>query len=115
MTKIEELLGVLDLPDEKQQGAVIRLMCHPYTPNRQIRELSLADLAIRLRDEAVNTPRPAGIDYWQKGMVEVAKHCTYVSTTDWREQMYYFFTHKAKVKHWIIAALIARELAKKGD
>ena len=109
MTKTEELLKVLDMPEEGQLVFVNKLwrtllisaefnlqpdidgVLKMTTSNRRI----LAALAFRLRDEAVKE------DEWRKGRQAVA---------DYLDRPACMWDEWSKPIHWIIAALIAKEL-----
>lgn len=91
MTK-QELLAVLDLPEEKHE-----YWCLVNADMRGVE--SLADMAFRLRDEAVKQNR--GND-WQKAKVCVWLHLGRTMIWD----------NYAKPIHFIIAALIAKQMAK---
>lgn len=109
--KIKELLAVLDMPEEEQWGSWRWLFDHNYLPMRicygdieKIR-MARADLAFRLRDKT---------DRFNEGLEEVFEHIMGYSTY---KDMYYWMCNlidecECKPIHWIIAALIAKELAK---
>jgi len=94
MSKIDEILKVLDMKSEKEQEDWLwdRKLIHE--------DESLASLAFRLRDEA----EPHEFDL---GLYEVY---LYLKIAD----VAFGFWARAYCKpiHWIIAALIAKELAK---
>ena len=92
--QIEKLLAVLDIKLSDQiNWTVPNTDRHPYE--------SLADLAFRLRDEVV-------FSRWQDGLEIVRNHYrpSHITLVAW--------ALSAKPIHWIIAALIAKELAKDG-
>ncbi len=96
MAKPEELLKLLDMSEDEQKE-----WCVLYT-NMRLYEFpdtfaeSLADLAFRLRDEAVVK---YGDLVWHKAVVKI---CGYM----WKETAW--FKNYGKPIHWIIAALIAK-------
>ena len=88
---IDELLAVLDMPEEEQEE-----WCRDKTMPYRWRE-SLADLAFRLRDEAV------------VNQGEVAWHRAVVKVCDYMGKRIVWFKGYAQPIHWVIAALIAKE------
>lgn len=102
--RIEELLAVLGLPEEGQLRWVAqRFPDERWSyPNRRV----LADLAFRLRDEVANgKAKIAGGDLsaWYAGLKVVEG---YLNETD------AWLMHRSRPIEWIVAALIAKELAK---
>lgn len=98
--KINELLAVLDLPKEEQY-LWVTIWIADNLPNAFQRgercELSLADLAFRLRDAVVKKDRRD----WDDAVVVVSNYC---------KQPIFLWPHYSQPIHWIIAALIAKEL-----
>ncbi|GAG47404.1 unnamed protein product [marine sediment metagenome] len=100
---MEDLLKLLDLPDNEFLPEVVRhIGIKHWKPGEPLRE-SLADLAFRLRDEAKAHNYNRWIDATKEMWKVAHKYLTY-------EQ---FWTAYAQPKHWIVAALIARRLARK--
>ena len=97
--KIDELLAVLDMPEEKQQMWLI------YKQRIEPTE-SLADLAFKLRDEVIKKYKGQfnPIDSWVRGIIKVC------SKFDW---FLYDWNILAQPIHWIIAALVAKEIESK--
>lgn len=110
--QIDELLKVLDMSGEEQKAIILDL-CHESPPYKGRFGCSLADLAFRLRDEVKDLPA-AMIDNvvnveetpWRLAMALVWGHCSKFSNHN------DFWTIEAKPIHWIVAALIAKEMAK---
>ncbi len=106
--KIKELLAVLDMLEVEQYcwlcdhrpeyGYVIT--AYPENP-----DMVLADLAFRLRDEVMNFNKGA----WYDATEQVWRECH-----NYREYRN-FWVDRSKPIHWIIAALIAKELSKNTD
>ena len=102
---MSELLKVLDITKEEQW-----VWC---AKNIKAVGESLADLAFRLRDEAENKE---GL-WWSGGLSKVFFYLAHsperfdLSSEDRMRQFQWFGT-KAKPIHWIIAALIAKEMSK---
>lgn len=108
MTKTEELLAVLDMSEELDPVGWNEQM---YWISRNVIDdpdeaqafykgyISLADLAFRLRDEA------SVVGKMHKGIKAVCKKVCAPNMV-WVE----WWTYEAKPIHWIIAALIAKEL-----
>ena len=94
---MNKLLKILDMTEEEQY----RWAVGKYSKYlARYPQSSLADLAFRLRDEAMSSSnlRKALLDVHQKA--EGPQN---------REQDYGFWFLRAKPIHWIIAALIAKE------
>jgi len=115
MTKIDELLTVLDMPEEKWLRAIATFAYHSRKDSEILAdfhreykcgymETSLADLAFRLRDEVIQT---LGKDYWRDAWEEI-----WIKIKGLTRENYMWGFYKAQPIHWIIAALIAKELAK---
>lgn len=117
MSKTDELLAVLDVPEEEQRKWVNKycnkekidntiLIPHPELGCEDYEiEISLADLAFRLRDE---TDRHD----WETGLFEIYE---YLASKQPKKKMLYTFgfwkTAFAQPIHWISAALKAKKLA----
>lgn len=126
MSKIDKLLKVLDMPENKQLVFVNNLW-----QNRQISQeydlspdihgklkmtfqnrVMLADLAFRLRDEVKDHKRARHLVY--RHLIKLGKipklmcNCCYQPWWDW-------WVDSSQSIHWIIAALIAKELAKEQE
>lgn len=131
--KIKELLAVLDLPKEGldswlkttfQVGIAKNKL--PHYMSICSTSVNLADLAFRLRDEAVETSSEYGKDFetvaialqnyvlhpppspqlgktFQDYLYAVRASSMWVDNSKW-------WLRRAKPIHWIIAALIAKEL-----
>jgi hypothetical protein len=101
--KIKELLAVLDLPIKSQRKWVAKWASNnlPRT-HGVITSLSLADLAFRLRDEAAERP----ILFKQAREIVVTRKMEAM-----RPYADSWFIEAATPIRWIIAALIAKELA----
>lgn len=98
--KIKELLAVLDMPVNKQRKRIAELTKIHY-------EGTLADLAFRLRDE-VTSSSDLWPEIWNEALRLVAAKYRKTQKDEW-------FVDKAQPIHWIIAALIAKELGKDAD
>ena len=98
--KTKELLAVLDLPEGEQWIWV--------SENYKDKFWSLADLAFRLRDEAANMRYSKLVSAMEKVAMKSAKALTSYDMEGFNE----WFAMVAKPIHWIIAALISKELAK---
>lgn len=102
MTK-PELLAVLDMSEEEQKQWL-----HDNFLNREYYYPSLADLAFRLRDEAVlldNFPWACAEVYNYAHNYKLGPNEVPAPTT----LMWIWFANQARPIHWIIAALIAKE------
>ncbi len=108
--RIKELLAVLDMPEEDEQ--IVRLFDFSVISSEEYdnfeagRGFSLADLAFRLRDEAPTNYLPGAIcivhEYVDTGVNKMYSH-NFGGASSW-------FCFLAQPIHWIIAALIAKEL-----
>ena len=105
MTK-EQLLKVLDMSEDEQWE-----QCYRHIPEFGQHEYSLADLAFRLRDKYLS------IDYeratWMVCCYVKKMQCIYINCGE--EQLHAvvkdgWWIYHSKPIHWIIAALIAREI-----
>ena len=104
MTKeIRDLLAVLDLPEDEQ--------CNWLSQNTEIKfkahltgQESLADLAFRLRDEAVKS-----FDNWW-GYWERAIEIVYLQSKKEPDDICDWWMYFSRPIHWIIAALIEKKL-----
>jgi hypothetical protein len=114
---MNDLLKVLDMSEDEQwdffvshQG--IQELCEHQLDNncqKKFKRRVLADLAFRLRDEVIEQ----NLTMWQRAMDIV-----FLKTNEehWKEEhqftrwsaVIFWFSHKAKPIHWIIAALIAK-------
>ncbi len=102
----EELLKVLDMSEEEQTSWLCSyIYCNKkgedYWYNFLNRHISLADLAFRLRDEAVKSSHVDFHEAIYDVMMKVEGHDSW-ATAFWGECI-------AKPIHWIIAALIVKE------
>lgn len=114
-SKIKTLLGVLDMPEEKQTRKIQELFAYSE-PGLTRRDFPR--LAFRLRDEA----RKDDIKSWNIAIVIVALHINdslqlkemYVSKAEWQWAQHIMLNQDEYPIHriWIIAALIAKELAR---
>lgn len=97
---IDELLAVLDMPENEQNK-----YCWHNLPRKSWE--SLADLAFRLRDEMWIE------DAFGDALVLIYKKCSDVvaNVTD----CFAWFVLNAQPIHWIIAALITKQLAKENN
>lgn len=98
--KIDKLLAVLDMTEDEQEE-----WCRDKAMPFRWRD-SLADLAFRLRDEMVKNGYAS---YFYDGMTEVLKA---YQKNDCVPSMASFLAYHAQPIHWIIAALIAKEMSK---
>lgn len=105
MTKIEELLAVLDMPEDKQVSWVQERFAYKYP---SLQKGDLADLAFRLRDEVFELENGGNI--WAEGYLVVVKKVK-PSTVELSSSVEWW-NCCAKPIHWIIAALIAKETDK---
>lgn len=97
MTKAEELLKVLDLPEDEQTQWMYELQKSGKYGNYDWRFHFFADLAFRLRDETIEKD----LD-WDDAMILVWEKLE-------RPMKYQTFCkYYAQPIHWIIAALIAK-------
>jgi hypothetical protein len=121
--KTKDLLAVLDLPEESQTPEEIQFQWSPlkaWVSKNVLKEpderiafqkgyISLADLAFRLRDEAVIKYGDKGQTPWTLATAIVWGHCTGpardVSFGDW-------WLNEARPIHYIIAYIIAALIAK---
>jgi len=113
--KIQELLAVLDLSEEKQVdwafnefGYDIHFTDYKGKLDKcrfPLTDTSLADLAFRLRDEV----DPC---FWYAASYNVAIHSGLIKDSRCKGFSVFGF-YESKPIHWIIAALIAKELADK--
>ena len=103
-TEIKELLAVLGLPEEEQRKLIWDWVYNEY-PGWEVFEApqSLADLAFRLRDKA-------GQGRFVDAIVEVFEFL--FGYSDYKSVMMWLCSQECQPVHWIIAALIAKELAK---
>ncbi len=111
--KIKELLVVLDMPVEEQWAWITEgKKVIEFFPDDEIfigdPQKYLADLAFRLRDEVKAF---VGHKFWDEGKCLVAN---YVANDVEGGGLAYnqWFIDNSQPIHWIIAALIAKELAK---
>lgn len=99
--KIKELLAVLDISEDEQWWYLVNQKLIPA----QYRQLHRADLAFRLRDEVLEGKD--GLRVWVAGMFDVYMKMTGSKLFNWK-----WAYIKGQPIHWIIAALIAKELMK---
>lgn len=116
--KTQEFLKVLDLPDANSQiDALKPFISQEDWAALRANHLSLADLAFRLRDEAVKR----SISYWRDGQLEVFDKVILVAEPvkygfRWRiADIDMWFARYARPKHFIVAAFIAKDLAGKAE
>ena len=111
MKKIDELLAVLDMTEEKQWAWLLN-RCVEFWPDEEVfigsQEKYLADLAFRLRDEVAK--EDSGV-LFGRGLAKICFKI-YGGNNYNLNEFLSWSTVKAKPIHWIIAALIAKELAK---
>jgi len=132
--KIDKLLAVLDMPEEEQWGGWRWLFDHSYLPMRVCfgdtdeMRMARADLAFRLRDEAMALHTVFGEDY--NTVVKALSNyiCNpppnahlgknfedYLVKTEassvWVDDHSHWWNCKARPIHVIIAALITKDLA----
>ncbi len=113
MSKTEELLKVLDMPEEEQwewvtshQTEYDYQLLIPSLLTNEFRQALLADLAFRLRNSVEDHKRSRHIIY--RHLVKSGKvaklccGCCYEPWWDW-------WINTSKPIHWIIAALIAKK------
>ena len=106
------MLAVLDMGEDKQRDFVRNILIDIYYSNWMLDQwdkgrFSLADLAFRLRDGAVE------YQGWGPALVEVWKYwCDQNNTGITFEE---FWIHKAAPIHWIVAALMAKAKDLKAD
>lgn len=122
MTKIDELLAVLDMPEREQckyfydkidsrcvdvENIVLiegEGMCLEFAGEVKFNKKEMADLAFRLRDETDKHE-------WETGLFEIYE---YLASKQPKKKMLYAFgfwkSAFAQPIHWIIASLIAKEL-----
>ena len=116
--KIQELLSVLDMTEEEQYEWVSQYCKDNYIDNEitishpnlgfddyEI-ECSLADLAFRMRDEADKARLTLA-------RIEVFKAIKEPVHFEEAKYLEYWWNSYAQPIHWIIAALIAKELEKR--
>ena len=116
--KIKELLAVLDMPKPDEQlywlkehreefGIDNHPASYPLRGFPRAAKFFLADLAFRLRDEAVKK----SIGFWRDGQLAVFYHVAKQNV--WRvSDLDMWFARHTQPIHWIISSLIAKELAK---
>ena len=111
--KIKELLAVLDLPEREQFHKLDDLGIIDENHREMIflfgQNSGLADLAFRLRDEV----RSNG--HFYAGIIYVRRKMTGKEICDCEHCLCFAAIYEFKPIHWIIAALIAKELAKDGQ
>ncbi len=101
--KTKELLAVLDMPPREQYFTVLEI-CDESPADRDCS--SFADLAFRLRDEAVELDK--GV-LFGRGLAKICQKIYNNEGYNLHEFLSWAAT-LAKPIHWIIAALIAKEL-----
>ena len=109
-----DYLKLLDMTEQEQRKWLVlhHILKYKQPQPNQIRWESLADLAFRLRDEAVNKTN----NYFPARMYEVYKH--YLQSQGMKKEIIsreiiwedvdVWFVSVAKPIHWIAAALIAK-------
>jgi len=104
--KIEELLTVLDMSEKKQRHWLIKK--HFWLGDSTN---SLADLAFQLRDEVAEIWKQSpGYWIWGKALQDV--YCAATKKKWDGIEFIRWFVYNAQPIHWIVAALIAKELVK---
>ena len=98
MDKVKELLGVLDLDADHRFWAVQKDLLPDDAEMYDTGKISVADLAFRLRDEMFQSAK--GKAAWCQGCRIV------IETVNNSDE----FAVWSQPIHWIIAALIAKEL-----
>lgn len=93
-----ELLAVLAMPEKKQRAWLLANYFHQRMPRE-----STAELTFRLRDEAMSNHK------FYSAMLDV--HQEVEGSAD-RSQDYVFWAMRARPIHWVIAALLAKQLWK---
>ncbi len=116
--KIQELLAVLELPEDEQWEWALT------NEHRNTYRESLGDLAFRLRDETVYLKRLEKRDsgdyniehrLYRNAMVKVYDYLNNTSIFNRitpPQKYFIWWIETAKPIHWIIAALISKELIK---
>ena len=110
--RTKELLSVLGMSETEQRKwawntAQLEICQILKITEIEFNRLSLADLVFRLRDEAIKLPNYL----WAKATKLVYEYTNPASATNFYLAASYF-ADKAQPIHWIIAALIAKELSK---
>ena len=111
ISAIEKLLAVLDMTEEEQTSYLIEVaennLDDEWWNKYFYGHISLADLAFRMRDEAnrLKTLKYAQRKVWEKTEYEKAQPFKPMNPMVW-------WLDFSQPIHWIIAALIAKELAK---
>jgi len=110
--KIEKLLAVPDMPEGEQGKWLVDnkiIGFGAFAMGDDAARACLADLAFRLRDEVIKTSD----DSLSSGFVSIYVKCAdrISNATD----CFMWFMFNAQPIHWIIAALIAKELAKENN
>lgn len=105
--KIQELLAVLDMPEKEQWSWAL------VNKHRNTYRESLADLAFRLRDEAVDKKLKCFMsDCWYMALQDVYEYEFERGRTEPKIHEADWLVAVGQPIHWIIAALIAKELNK---
>ena len=102
----DELLAVLDMPEDEQ------LIWCAKNAGLDLLDATLADLAFRLRDEAVWHISDEAIPHWENALKKIYVHlfsCLEPETEYAEKVMWRWWFESAKPIHIIIAALIAKE------
>lgn len=111
--KIKELKAVLDMPEEGQKIWLVAKKIMKSSEGEKgevVLEESLADLAFRLRDEVKLLTTKGGYSLWYKAKIAIYNYEFYQDRTQRGTDA--FWEYDAKKIHFIIRALIAKELAK---
>jgi hypothetical protein len=116
--KIKELLAVLTMPEKEQAKKLAKLYSQDndgnlifYPVEKIAQRTFLADLAFRLRDE-IWSDYPPFTDKqhcWYNALTEINKK---IHTSHWLGGEKSWWMEYAQPIHWIIAALVAKQLAK---
>jgi len=104
MSKIDELLAVLDMPEDEQ------IIWCAKNAGYDLLDSTLADLAFRLRDEVKK--QGLNLQYYNAAQWVMYKATGSHNHGDYKDK---WFSYNAQPIHWIIAALIAKELAKENQ
>lgn len=114
MDKTEELLAVLNLPEEQHivklldLGAITSDEYDAVESGRIKADMLLADLAFRLRDEVSKT------QYWQEAKYRVGNK-VFGGYHEYKQDHESTWDEEAQPIHWIIAVLIAKGWANRRE
>lgn len=106
MSKIDELLKVLDMAEGDQ------LIWCAKNAGFNLLDATLADLAFRLRDEAIAKDDKSEIDcWWCEASYQVYLYVIGEENEQDEAGLDTWFSMRAQPIHWIISSLIAKELS----